>query len=88
MEAKDIVAVEVFRQAQFGCIPSQGDLVTVGIEEGIKEMLRWLEQYATHDGKVSLEDVLDDIGAHSSCGKSRLIELVRCRVGKDGEYES
>lgn len=49
MEAKDIVAEEVARQAEFGYEPSWEDFVIAGQVAGIREVVEWIEQYECTD---------------------------------------
>lgn len=42
MEAKDIVANEIAKQAEFGMEPSFEDIAIVAIEAGMKEMVDWI----------------------------------------------
>ena len=42
MEAKDIVAAELARQAEFGYEPSWLDFVIAGEKAGIKEVVDWM----------------------------------------------
>jgi hypothetical protein len=37
-------------------------------QEGIREVVGWLEQYAIHGGKTPLSLVLDDLKTHSLYG--------------------
>ena len=44
MEAKDICAKEIARQAEFGYEPSWEDFVIAGQEEGIREVVKWIQE--------------------------------------------
>ena len=45
MEAKDIVAQEVKRQAKFGMEPSWEDFVIAGIEAGQRKVVEWIKAH-------------------------------------------
>ena len=44
MDAKDIVAKEIARQAKFGYEPSWLDLVIAGQKAGIREVVEWIKE--------------------------------------------
>jgi len=51
VEAKEIVAEEVARQAEFGCEPSWEDFVVAGQQAGIKKVVDAIKYPLVHVGE-------------------------------------